>query len=165
MILSPSAFTGKFALTKSFNEGGSKIQEYIEYYEPYYLNRIFGATLYVLFLEGIDAEEEIYTVLYEPFAYDSAILREPVTSEGIEIMLKCLVYAHYIREDLGVATSNGKVILKPEGGENMNDNFDSTFPVYNEGIFNYQAIQQFIRDNRTDYPEFKGVEMQSTWYI
>lgn len=165
MITTPQVFIGKYAITRSFNEGGSKIQQYIDYYEPYYMNNLLGAALYVLFQEGIDAEEEKYVVLLNAFAYDSQSLREPVVSEGIAEMLKCLIYAHYLREDLGVATSNGKVILKPEGGENASDNFDSSFAIYNEGIRTYQAIQRFIYDHREDYPEFKGTEKQTSWYI
>lgn len=165
MITTPQVFEGKFAITRSFSEGGNKIQEYIDYYEPYYMNNLFGAALCVLFLEGIEAEEEKYVVLYDAFAYDSDTLREPVTSEGVEVMLKCLIYAHYMREDLGVATSNGKVILKPEGGENASDAFDSSFAFYNEGILTYQAIQQYMKDYREDYPEFKGTERQTSWYI
>jgi hypothetical protein len=161
-ILTPSAFVGKFAISKAFNDGSSKIQEYIDYYETYYLNHLFGAELCTLFLTGYE-DEEIYTVLYDPFALDSC--KGVVISEGVFIMLKCLIFAHYIRQDLGTSTANGHINIAPEGGQAPSDNSNIAFGVYNEGIETYRAIQVKIKENKEDYPEFKGVDKQTTFYI
>ena len=161
-ILAPSDFTGKFAISKAFNDGNSKIQEYIDHYEKIYLNDLFGAELCKLFIAGY-VSTLIYTKLFDPFEED--ICNDVVISEGVEIMLKCFIYAHYQREDLGVSTSTGNVIMNPEGGQKQSDNYNVSFTPYNQGIKTYRAIQAFINDNKKDYPSFNGKDKQTTWYI
>lgn len=163
-ILTPAMFVGKFAISKAFNDGNSKIQEYIDYYETYYLNNLFGASLCALFLEGYE-DEDIYTVLYDAFAYDSDSCNEVIMSEGVLIMLKCFVFAHYIRQDLGTSTSNGHIMIEPEAGQKISDNYNISMQIYNQGIDSYQAIQKKIKDNKVDYPEYKGVKKQTTYYL
>jgi hypothetical protein len=160
----PGDFTNKWAIAKPF-DGGNKLQAYIDHYEQKYLIDLLGAELYVLFVAGYANEDEIYEKLYEPFAFDSECENKPFISEGIEVMLKNLIYAHYQQEDLGVATGAGKVDLDPEGGRRSTDNESNTFAYYNQGIKTYKAIQQYIKENEVDYPEFKGVEKQLTWYF
>lgn len=162
--ISPAVFTYKWAIANPF-DGGNKLQQYIDHYEERYLIDLLGAELYTLFVAGYEDEEEIYVKLYDPFAFDSEHLKKPFISEGIEVMLKNLIYAHYQQEDLGIATGAGKIDLDPEGGRRSTDNESNTFAYYNQGINTYKAIQQYIKENELDYPEFKGVEKQLTWYF
>ncbi len=156
-------FIGKFAIARAFNDGNEKLQEYITHYETIYLNELFGAELCALFLAGYE-DDEIYTVLFDPFVYDSPCAGVTI-SEGIEIMLKGFILAHYSREDLGTSTAQGKIMLSTEGGEKINDNYDFVYTIYNQAIKTYDAIIQKIKDNRTDYPEFKGKTKETAYFI
>jgi len=162
-ILATSDFTGKWAIPTPFNGGDTILQSYIDHYEPKYLNQLFGAALYVLYLA--DPVDPIYSVLTDPFEFDSEVITEGVgrvqISEGLKTMLKNFVYAHYQKEDLGIPTSGGNVNIIPEGGENMNDNRTNIFAYFNQGVKTYKAIQQFIVENRDDYPDYNGVELGS----
>ena len=162
-ILTPSMFVGKFAISKAYGDGNSKLQEYIDHYETKYLNELFGAELCTLFLAGYSSVE-IYEVLFDAFAYDSPC-KGVVISEGIETMLKGFILAHYSREDLGTSTAQGKIMLSTEGGEKISDNYDFVFTVYNQAITTYNAIIQRIKDNSTDYPEFKGKAKELSYFI
>lgn len=163
-ILAPSSFTGRYAISKAFNDGSSKIQEYIDHYETLYLNRLFGAELCTLFLAGYETVE-VYTVLFDPFAYDSGNLREVVISTGVVEMLKGLIFAHYTRQDLGTATSGGHIMLEQEGGSKISDSYEVTFGPYNDGVETYTAIQQRVKDFIEDYPEFKGQSLEMAYYF
>ena len=162
-LIQTTDFVDRFAIAIPFN-GGAKLQQYIDYYENKYITELLGYELSQLFLEGYE-DEEIYTKLYDPFGYDSDVLRKPVISQGVVHMLKCMIYAHYYRQDLGTATSLGKVKMQPEGGQMESDNYTNSFVFYNEGIKTYDAIQQYIKENKTDYEQFKGVRKTMSWFI
>lgn len=163
-LIAVSDFTGRWKIPVPF-DGNAKLQAYIDYYEPKYLNDLFGAELYVLFAAGVTAETEIYEKLNEPFAFDSDIIEEPVMSMGVNHMLKCLIYAHYWSEDLAISTSVGKVEIVPEAGKLQNDNYNNNMAYYNEGIKTYKAIQMYIEENLSTYPTFKGVKRGLTWFF
>jgi hypothetical protein len=163
-IIDTTVFTGRFKVPTPYN-GSTKLQEYIDHYELKYLNELLGAELFVLFEEGVTAEEEIYEKILNPFAFDSDIEEKPVVSFGMAHMLKCLIYAHYWNEDLSLPTANGKVKIQPEAGELQNDNYSNSIAFYNEGIQTYKAIQLYIEENKTDYPTFKGVQRGLTWFF
>lgn len=163
-LISVSDFTGRFKIPTPFN-GSDKLQAYIDYYEPKYLNELFGAELYTLFEAGITAEDEIYEKLRDAFAFDSEIDGKPVISFGLTHMLKCLVYSHFYSQDLTIPTSVGKVEIVPEAGNLQNDNRNENYAYYNEGIQTYKAVQRYIEENISTYPTFKGVERGLTWFF
>jgi hypothetical protein len=163
-LIAVSDFTGRWKIPTPF-DGSNKLQAYIDYYEPKYLNDLFGAELYVLFADGVGNEVEIYEALNNPFAFDSDITGEPCVSMGVNHMLKCLIYGHYWSEDLAIPTSVGKVEIVPEAGKLQNDNYNNNIAFYNEGIKTYKAIQLYIEENSSTYPTFKGVKRGLTWFF
>lgn len=164
--ITPDNFVGKFTIAQGFKDEGSKIQEYIDYYQNYYLVKLLGADLYVLFQEGVIAGDEIYTKLYDAFNFDSDVYaNKAFTSEGVELMLTCFVYAHYRKQDLGVATTGGQVKLVPEGGKLAEDDYADYFSIYNQGVKTYKTIRQWILENLSDYPDFNGVPKGLAWLV
>jgi len=131
------------------------------------MNELLGADLYVLFTAGILATDPIYEALRDAFAYDdtNSGANKVVVSQGVIFMLKCVIYAHYQRQDLGLETSAGHINPDVEGGKLTNDNRTGDFSMYNEGIKTYKAIQCYINDNDSDYPDFNGIKKGTTWLI
>lgn len=168
-LVTTSDFTGAWAISKSFNRDNTTLQTYIDYYENKYMNELFGADLYVLFTAGIAGSDPIYEALRDAFAFDDEGRydqgKRVVISEGVVFMLKCLIYVHYQRQDLGVETSLGKITPEVEGGELQRDNRTGDFANYNRGIKTYKAIQRYIEVNSEDYPDFNGIEKGYTWLI
>lgn len=160
-IVAPSDFTGKFALSIAFNDGTTKIQEYIDVYEQKYMNELLGAACFVDFTTNITNPE--YDFILEPFAVDSS--RGLIISEGLVTMLKYLIYSHYLAEDLGVSTSIGKITPAVEGGEMQKIEDSNIITFYNQGLKTYRAIRKYILSNKSDYPLFKGIERQLNWFI
>lgn len=159
-IVAPSEFIGKFAISKAFNDGTSKIQDYIDVYEQKYMNQLLGAACYTDFTTNITLEK--YAKLLDPLSED--ISTGLIISEGIKSMLKYYIYSHYKAGDLGVATANGQVDVVPEGGKMQSQNDSNILNFYNQGTKTYVAIQKYIRANKSDYPLFKGIHKELNWY-
>lgn len=163
--LTPDDFVGEYAIAQGFADEGAKIQEYIDTYERQYLIRLLGAELYDIFNTGYANAEADYVKLYEVLYFDSELLCRPFISEGMEIMLKGFVYSHFRKQDLGVATTNGQVEMKPEGGKLAKDEYSNIIALYNKSVKTSCAIRQYILENLTTYPTYKGVELQFTWLV
>lgn len=172
MAVTPDSFVGRYQIPQPFN-GDVTLQEYIDHFTNYYLNILFGAEMYQEYLTGIGASEAIWTKLRDPFAedvrvfdqIDECIYNKVAISEGIDKMLICLIFGHYQREDFVTPTSAGGMIINPSGGELQNDDRTNAFAIYNQGIKTYKAIQLYITNNSTDYPNFKGTYQGLSWII
>ena len=168
-LVTTSDFVGKWAISKSFNQDNTTLQTYIDTYENKYMSELLGADLYVLFTAGIAATNPIYEALRDAFNLDIdgsySKGNRVVISQGVIFMLKCVIYAHYQRQDLGISTSLGHVNADVEGGKPTNDNKTAVFSMYNEGIKTYKAIQCYINENISDYEDFNGIEKGYSWLI
>ena len=172
MAVTVDSFTGRFQIPQPF-DGDVTLQDYIDQYTVVYMNGLFGAEMYQEYLTGIGTSDPLYTKLRDAFQEDSTYYdgadgfytNKLLLSEGVDKMLICLIYAHYQREDLPTPTSAGNITINPSGGELENDSRTNVFSIYNEGIKTYRAIQSYIRDNSTDYPNFKGIIRGYSWFI
>jgi hypothetical protein len=164
-ILSPSDFTGQFAITKTF-DNPTKIQEYIDKVEIQILNELFGVDLYADYLIGIGeiTPDPIWTKLRDPFTFQSNCGKVH-TSEGLRTLLLCITYATYYHEERSTPTSTGKTVLRHEGGDRATIEWDTVYSVYNRGIKTYQAIQEYISENMDDYSNYKGVNKKRSWLL
>ena len=167
MIVETTDFTDKWAITIAY--GSNKLQEYIDEYEPLILAELLG----VDFADEIKGQFEAGDLTPEnekvfnknTFNIEKCGKVWLFRSEGIKTMLKNFIYAHVQVGDLGTPTSQGKIKMDSEGGNLVNDNYTDRFRFYNNGVKTFRAIQEFIKDNKEDYPLFKGIEKQTTWLI
>lgn len=150
-----SDFTGKYELTLTdFNT--TKLSEYIDRYEDQILIELFGKELFDLWETGISGSDPIYEALRDPFT-EQLTSGEIIHSRGTIDMITGFVYFYYLRDQFVQQTSNGAV---KNSGENSDkaDMFTSGLTLrYNEAVETYQAIQAYIIENYSDYPEFEGV--------
>lgn len=135
----------------------STYQNYLDKYEKYFLVQLLGAELYSLFIADLVSgvpQTARFLDIYNSFELDDGgCVRY---SEGIKAAVMEYVYFYAVR-DLPVKKTNTGVVF--------NDNEVSVGPMYsgynivesyNEAIINAHAIQWFICDNSTDYPEYNG---------
>lgn len=133
----------------------SKLQAYIDKYEPIYLRSLLGANLYSLFLLELAANnpptDPRFKVIYDPFNIDdNSCIR---SSEGMKVMLTQLVYFEFVRDLAYSKTSTGVQFNMNEVSRGPEYNGYNDIEAFNEGVHNYQEIQWYICDNATDYPE------------
>ena len=159
-VIQASQFTGKYALTKAFNDGQLKIVQMIVDVEFRYLNELFGVDLCAIFLDEYTTESRFITLI-NPFAFEHC--GKVKVCRGIEQMLLGLTYAHYLTEMQGVATSVGKMTPDPEAGKL--DNELNVLSFYNESIQDFNMIVDYMRLNRDVYPEMKGSQKHLNYYF
>ena len=155
-ILENTDFTDEYKISFTcFSE--EDLDAYIVRYEKYYLTRLLGAELYTLFIADLTGNPSVptaprFTAIFDAFDDDNdgGTL---ISSEGMKEMLKQFVYFHFTRDQVYKASPLGRV--KPESsissppsskGYNLVESF-------NKGLCNYNAIQWYIDENSTDYPE------------
>jgi hypothetical protein len=151
-------FVDKWAISKAY--GSSKLNEYIDANEAKIMANLFGVAMYEEWL----ADDELYPELFLPFQYQ-LVNDEIVHSDSIKTMLLNMIYAVYTRDSHVTATSGGNVVLTPEGGKTQTDSMATYIRFWNSGISTFRAIQARIKDNQTDYPLYRGVDMQTTFFV
>ena len=146
-------FTGEYNISKNCYD---QIDFYIEKYEKKYLLKLLGAELYDLFISDLTVSDpqvpqtQRFLDIFNSFNIDESSC--VVTSEGIRKMLTQLIYFHYVRENQVINTAGGTVSNSVELG--LPASFKGNIvQAYNEGVDNSHAIQWYICDNSTDYPE------------
>jgi hypothetical protein len=146
-------FRGEYNVAKTAYD---QIDFYIEKYEKKYLLKLLGAELYTLFIADLTVTDpqvpttQRFTDIFDAFVKDES--NYVVESEGIRKMLTQLIYFHYVRENQVINTVGGTVSNSVELG--IPASFKGNIvQAYNEGVDNSHAIQWFICDNSTIYPE------------
>ena len=164
-ITQPSDYVGEYRINKSCFDD---LQLFIDKYEPYYLKRLLGATLYTSFTADLTVttpqvpQTSPYTEIFNPFEIDDGDCL--FISEGIKQMLIQLIYFHYTREQPYKNTQSGMVDPNAENSDKAMSFND--IKAYNEGISNYQIIQWYICDNPIDNAilddDFNGIHLPFT---
>jgi len=167
MIVLPSDFVGKYAITQKYNS--NDIETLIEENEEQIIYELLGVELGNDLLTNLGSLPANLQFIYDPFAVNyipkcglDTIL---VKSDGIKVMLLNILTGYYYLTQYGTATSEGKVKLKPEGGSLINDDYTNNYKLYNRGIYTYRAIQKYIKENEDTYPTFEGIDKKTAWLI
>ena len=162
-----SDFTGKYSLALTqFNT--ADIDAYIAKYEKEYLLKLLGADLYTLFIADLDAStpqvpvSAIYLALFNSFDtdYNSKIK----SSDGIVEMLKGFIYYNYTKDIVQNQTPIGSTMPKNENSTVMSLN-QSMCTRFNDQVLSFEAIQWYICDNSTDYPDYNGQELKFEYFL
>jgi hypothetical protein len=165
MIVQPSDFVGKWAITQKYNS--RDLEQYIELYEEQFIYELLGVDLGNDLLTNLGNLPTPLQFIYNPFAENiqTNCVKVLLKSDGIKIMLLNLITATYYHEQLGTATSEGKVKLKPEGGSLVGDDYNSVYHLYNRGVRTFRVIQTYVKNNPVTYPTFEGIDKQTAWLI
>lgn len=162
-------YIGRYQIAKG-SGNDEKIQTYIDSVEPNMLRNLLGCTLYDLFIADIDPITNKpltarFLSLYNEFHVDISIgSGDQKRSLGMVEMLEGFVYYNFVGDSDFFNTISG----------NVSNQFSNSLPVntmqiglterYNLGLQTYEAIQWFICENSTDYPEYNGIKLDViTW--
>jgi len=161
MITSISDYVGKYSLSKGIYDN-SKLQEYIDRYEPRYLKQLLGVELYNEFVSDLSSnvpQSPNFIKIFNPLSEDVGsyiygwnthhLINSILDSEGIKEMLKGFIYFEYAKDLYNQMTPYGQVKPKSENSEITNTLFSLMYTRYNEAIRTYSAIQEYIVLNRT----------------
>jgi hypothetical protein len=156
LLLNSTDFTGEYAIPQN-QYTSITLEEYIVSTERMYLQKLLGVSLSDLFIADLTDGEPVsprFVAIFEPLSYDYQ--NWIVTSNGIKEMLKGFIYFNYTRMQKyqnGIEGASQKM-----GSNSMPAKYDSTWLVsmHNISIDTYRAIQDYIQQNKIDYPEYNG---------
>jgi hypothetical protein len=168
MITQITDFKGKYKLSTGMYDT-SKLQDYINRYEPRYLKELLGVDFYNQFIADLDAnnlpESPLYLKIYNPLSEDISALGITQTgapfngilsthylygfnsildSEGIKEMLKGFIYFEYAKDLMNEMTPYGNVKQSAENSEVTGGVVTMIYTRYNEAIRTFQSIQEYI---------------------
>jgi hypothetical protein len=156
--------------TEDFAEGRNKVsfngyqaenlQWYIDKYEREYLIDVLGVQLYDLFITDLSGGvpvTPIYTAIFESIA--TVVDERNLVNRGMKEMLKGFVFFHYVRDDMFKQTPTGAKSSKSDNSMNVTLTSLNIQGRFNDSVDDSRVIQEYIKDNETDYPTYLGCEI------
>lgn len=187
-MITSSDFTGYHAIAQN-PDTQTRLTEYITLYMRQYLVELLGYELYQLFIADLDVDNvpqtERFTVIFEALSIEGAQevwipygvrksrcfddnrdeAVEPTFSEGIIAMLKGFIFFEFVNEYGLSVSQTGVVINKDENSEPANGKGVALIESrYNRSIKSFKVIRRYILDHLSDYPEYKGIEKDSSYW-
>lgn len=159
MFLTPTDFTGFYAISNGGANQNDKIEDYIAEYEPDFLRDLLGVELYDLFVADLDPITglpvtarflDIYNAIYLD---DDSCIR---ISKGMKEMLKGFVYFNIVRDSDFHNTISGNVKNEFSNASSVTTIQMGLNERYNVAVGYYNTIQWFICENSSVYPEYNG---------
>ncbi len=166
-IVKTTDFVGKYSISQnSYNS--DDLQAFIDKYEKVYLRDLLGLTLGDLLYADITAYNPPatarYLVLFNPIAQE--INNCDVISDGIKEMLIAFIYWEFVKTQASSVAVIGNVSPQAEVSTGVDFNSTEVYNIYNVGIASYRAIQIYINNNSSTYPEFKGkMKVKNSWFV
>lgn len=122
---------------------------------------LLGAELGALFIADLDGngvpQEARFLSIYNAFADDTGY-GAVVESKGIKFYVKNIIWYFFARQNNHLITTSGNTVKKSENADVSVDPFFLA-QNYNKSIRTGQAIQWYINENLSDYPEYQGQEL------
>lgn len=156
-------FVGEYEIpSDSFSE--EKLQSYIERYERRLLIHLFGAELFKAFEADFDAApagepvEDRFAAVWQEILIDEDDCRL-LHSEGIPVMLTCLIYFYYLRDTNFQSTIGGTQRNAQADAEQAEFNQTNMNTIYNRGVEYWNVIQYYMdcyNPENYDYNSFNG---------
>lgn len=123
-----------------------------------YIYKLLGAELGGLFLADLNGSGVPVTTrflsIYNAFATDDGC-DDLQISAGIKMYIKNIIWFHYARENSTLITTAGNMNKLSENSDPSTDG-KYLVHVYNNAIKTGKAIQWYINQNSSTYPEYKG---------
>ena len=157
-------FTGKFALSTGMY-ANTNIQSYIDRYEDIYLTELLGVKLYNLFIADLVSNVPVtakYTKIFNAFKEELDI--RLIISKGMKDMLVGFIYFEYMKDSITQTTPIGVVKQSTENSTPISAH-TPIYLRYNESVKNYRAIQDYIMQNLSTYPLFRGYTKQYAYWL
>lgn len=159
-----SDFTGALAIPRDNTTKAELFDPIRDERQFELIYKMLGVTLGQAFINDLDSNGVPQTAIYQTL-YNSMIFQddcdEIYESKGIKEMIKSYVYYYFVRELNNSPETTG---VRTTKGENSDLNTSVGFIVrrYNDAIAWAKTIQEYIRQNDTDYPDYDGVELSFT---
>lgn len=149
-------FTGELSLSvDDFTR--VKFDSFRDEYQVTAIYNLLGVELGKLFLADLDVSgvpvTAKYLTIYNALAFEENGCN--FVSLGIKDYVKRMVYFNFVRNNSVRVTMGGNTGVRAENGTNLIDGMFVTL-AYNKGIRSAHAIQLYVDNNLSEYPEYNG---------
>lgn len=161
-IVTPFDFNGKYVVARSGSQS-DQITEAVSDNEMKFLAMVLGVELRDTLLNdlgggGIPVTPK-YLYIYNAFQVQSFCDNKLLSSNGMKRMLLGFIYFTIVNDKrTSPSFMGGNTRPVTENSEQVIDL--KMFDYYNESVNSSRAIQEYIRQNIEDYPEYKGQEIR-----
>lgn len=167
LIVNVADFTGRYLLAKN-PHNVSAIDDVIDLYEKSYIYKILGVELGDLLIAdltgGVPTSPE-FLAIFNELAFNSTCNKQLFESKGLKNILLGFIYWHVVTEDrLQPSQTNGTIQVKVETGTSTT-NISEIYNRYNDSVKWVKCIQQYIYENFSTYPTFKGQKILINYSI
>lgn len=150
---------GDFQIQEDINTE-SKFNAIRDEWDRLYIRKLLGAELGNLFLTNFDDNSGVptgrYATIYAAIQEDdNGYLLE---SKGIKFFIKGIIWYYFARQNQITISTGGNKSSKSENAEST-DNATIFARNYNASIRTGKAIQRYIRQNSSTYPEYNGQDL------
>ena len=168
-IVKTTDFIGKYAISQN-SHNTNNLQAFIDKYEKVYLRDLLGLNLGDLLYADIASGTFLPPVTARYATLFNAIAQElngcDVISDGIKEMLLGFIYWEYVKTSSINNTVTGNIAAQNEVGSHVDFCNTEVYNNYNEAIKSYRAIQIYINENSSTYPEFNGkMKVKAHWAL
>lgn len=161
MILATTDFTGQYQISKGNSYKDADTDVYIEDNQENFLIDLLGCDLYDLFIADLVnnvPQAQRFIDIFDKFCIDDPIgSGTQRRSKGIKVMLKGFTYFNIVRDSDFFNTISGNVKNEFSNSSAVSGAQMGLTERYNIAIGSYWAIQWYICDNASTYPEYNGL--------
>lgn len=158
-LITITDFNGDEFLQQDLNTSDWLDEIRTEYARPF-VRQLLGAQLGNLFLTNWDAVggdpallDARFQTIWNAFQQDDGC--DLIESKGMKFAIKSVLWFYYARQNNSITTTGGNRSQLSENSTPTNDGIWMA-KNYNSAIETGRAIQWYICENSTDYPEFNG---------
>ena len=160
MFLSTTDFTGFYQISNGNPHQDVKIDEYIADNQEEFLTDLLGCDLYALFIADLVndvPQTQRFIDIFNAFCVDDSGCGTQIRSKGMKVMLKGFTYFNIVRNSDFFNTISGNVKNEFSNSAHVSTVEMGINERYNVALGTYRAIQWFICENDTIYPEYNGM--------
>ena len=163
LLIKSTDFVGRYAVAQN---SYTKLDLYIDKYEPKYLSELLGSVFYLSLKGYIETPpptpDPLLDKILAPFREELG--RKLLISDGLKEMLLGFVWFEYMREFKFKKTMAGITTNQSENSRETSFPENQIYAVYNESIDTYRAIQHYIGGNTIDYTIYNGQEKDYSYW-
>lgn len=165
MLITQTDFTGIESISTN-DYTSSELTESIDVETEEVLKDLLGVELFDLLKADLvnDVPQSArFLAIYNAMYYDYCGIE--VRSRGMKAMLVSLCNFYFVRyQNIKNTLSGSQSNVSSNSTESMGGR-SKISAEYNTGLYDYDVIRQFIINDSTTYPEFKGIEKKSVSLI
>lgn len=168
MLIDYSYFVGKINLPQTGNtDGRADVEAFIADYEPEYLQKVLGYSLWKAFTDGIDgsgAVDQRWTDLLDgaDFSYDGKTWRWPGFVPKPSPVAQ-YVYYQFLENGASDTVPAGTATGKAENATRVSPSA-KMLTAWNEMIKSNVLLWNFLNANKATYPEWTADGYSFGWY-